>query len=84
MIQERLRDPPKTLSEMEKEDEEDHHDGWRRRKRIAFLDLLLQMHRQDESFTLRDVQEEVDTFMFAVRTTDCPKKIKIGLSASIT
>ncbi|XP_071498886.1 cytochrome P450 4V2-like [Diadema antillarum] len=39
------------------------------RKQIAFLDLLIQMHREDPSFTLADVQEEVDDVMFAGHDT---------------
>ncbi|XP_071498818.1 cytochrome P450 4C1-like [Diadema antillarum] len=34
------------------------------RKRIAFLDLLVQIHREDPNFTIKDIQDEVDTFMF--------------------
>ena len=60
MIQERLRDPPKSLT-----GEADTNLGVKH-KRIAFLDLLLQMHRKDKSFTLEHIREEVDTFMFEV------------------
>lgn len=36
-------------------------------KRKAFMDLLLDMHLSDpHNFTELDVQEEVDSFMFAV------------------
>ena len=63
MIRERLHDAPKCLTG------DDHSDGenGKERKKVAFLDLLLQMHREDKSFTLRDIRDEVDTFMFEAR-----------------
>ena len=33
-------------------------------KRIAFLDTLLKYKKDDETITIDDIQEEVDTFMF--------------------
>ncbi|XP_030855600.1 cytochrome P450 4V2 isoform X2 [Strongylocentrotus purpuratus] len=60
MIQERLHDPLHSPNGGTYEDDA----VTRKRKRIAFLDLLLQMHREDATFTLEAIREEVDTFMF--------------------
>lgn len=37
-----------------------------KRKRMAFLDLLLELHEEDHNFTIDDVREGVDTFMSEV------------------
>ncbi|CAL1293282.1 unnamed protein product, partial [Larinioides sclopetarius] len=38
-------------------------------KRKPFLELLLEYHLKDPSFTEKDIREEVDTFMFAGHDT---------------
>ncbi|CAL1289344.1 unnamed protein product [Larinioides sclopetarius] len=43
--------------------------GRKNRRRQALLDLLLDVHLNDETFTLEDVAEEVDNFMFAGHDT---------------
>lgn len=55
---------------IDKRDKEFDVSDLRTRKRIAFLDLLLKAkHADDHKLSLNDIQEEVDTFMFAGHDT---------------
>ncbi|XP_035228283.1 cytochrome P450 4V2-like, partial [Stegodyphus dumicola] len=53
------------LESLKLEEENNEYNENLKRGSKSFLDLLLEQHVKDPSFTLEDVQEEVNTFMFA-------------------
>ena len=46
------------------ESEEDDQNLYIKRRKLAFIDILIYNHLKNPSFTIDDIREEVDTFMF--------------------
>lgn len=61
VIAERKLSRKKALQEKVEETDE-----FGRKKRLAFLDLLLEEAEKSNAFTDKDIREETDTFIFAV------------------
>ncbi|XP_022239479.1 cytochrome P450 4c3-like [Limulus polyphemus] len=64
--------------ENDEDNQQDEIASGYRRKRQAFLDLLLEHHLKDNTLTEDDMQEEVDSFMFAGHDTTA-----VGISWAI-
>lgn len=72
VVQERKQEKLKRLANRDADDcnsSDDDGIGFKVRRRLALLDLLLDLHLKDDSFTLEDIAEEVDNFMFAGHDT---------------
>uniref|UniRef100_A0A182MYX7 Cytochrome P450 n=1 Tax=Anopheles dirus TaxID=7168 RepID=A0A182MYX7_9DIPT len=59
-----IRDRKAALGSVQKKSDTDDGETFGTRKRMAFLDLLLQENQTHNIMTDEDVREEVDTFMF--------------------